>query len=436
MPPPNPARPTIAARRRARRLAYFNGGLWAVGNGLCSTMLVVYLAMEFEVPGEGFLISLILAAPRFVGLLRLVAPVLIGRWLSRKWFCIGGFALSALTLCGLSPAVAPGVLPSGRASLTALVALWCVYHLLQYLATVALWSWWADLVPGRIRGRFFGRRERWMVAGQAAAMIAAGLFVWGWRATHPDWPRWTAYAVPALLGAAFMLAALVPLAAMPSVAHSEAARRGASLRSMFSPLADAGFLRYLLFRCWLSIANGISGFAQAVYPYRALGLGLLTMNSLKTGMRLGQWTLGPATGRLADRVGNRPVLIASYLLVAQGPLFYWLATPAAPWWIAAAWVGWIAWVGLNVCLPNLMLKLSPADHDTPYIATFYAIDGVFHGVAVVMGGLLYDMFRAQPPGWSHHWALDYFAAIFTLGWLLRLSGVVMLWLVVREPERP
>jgi len=37
--------------------------------------------------------------------------------------------------------------------------LWCTYHLLEYLGTVALWAWLADLVPLRIRGRFLGRRE-------------------------------------------------------------------------------------------------------------------------------------------------------------------------------------------------------------------------------------------------------------------------------------
>jgi len=28
------------------------------------------------------------------------------------------------------------------------------------------------------------------------------------------------------------------------------------------------------------------------------------------------------------------------------------------WWFAGAWVLWIAYAGLNLCLPNLMLKLS------------------------------------------------------------------------------
>jgi len=37
---------TVRQHRRARRLAYWNGAVWAVGNGLASTTLIVYLAMD------------------------------------------------------------------------------------------------------------------------------------------------------------------------------------------------------------------------------------------------------------------------------------------------------------------------------------------------------------------------------------------------------
>ena len=37
-----------------------------------------------------------------------------------------------------------------------------------------------------------GRRERWLVGGQAAAAIAAGLFVWGFARMHPAMPGWIA----------------------------------------------------------------------------------------------------------------------------------------------------------------------------------------------------------------------------------------------------
>lgn len=42
---------SAAARRRSMRLAYVNGGLWAVGNGLASTTLMFYLV--FDMGAEG-----------------------------------------------------------------------------------------------------------------------------------------------------------------------------------------------------------------------------------------------------------------------------------------------------------------------------------------------------------------------------------------------
>ena len=70
---------SISQRRRARNLAYLNGGLWAIGNGLTSSTLVIYLALELGAPRIGLGISLILAARHLVGILRLGTPLLIGR---------------------------------------------------------------------------------------------------------------------------------------------------------------------------------------------------------------------------------------------------------------------------------------------------------------------------------------------------------------------
>jgi len=329
---------------------------------------------------------------------------------------------------------APGRLASPVASLWALVGLWCVYHLMQYLGMVALWSWIADLVPVEIRGRFLGRRERWMVAGQAAAMLAGGLFVWGWQGLHPTAPRWIAYVMTATLGGCLMIAALVPLALMPSMATSRAACRGATLRSILAPFSDSRFLRLLLFGCWFSLSNGLTQSAQYSYPKQVLGLILFAMLAMQTGMRVGQLAVSPWLGRLADRVGNRPVMLGCLFLVAQGPLFYMVSTPDQRWWIVGAWTVWIAYAGINVCLPNLMLKLSPGESNTPYIATFYAVTGLCYAGNTILGGALFD--------WLGDWTgtcfgveLDYYRIIFLLGWIARSLGLAVLLRVIEGNGR-
>ena len=422
-------------RRRAMQMAYWNGALWSIGNGLASSLLILYLAMELDVPGIGLGIGLILAAPQLAGLLRLGAPALIGRLASRKQFCLAAYLCSGLVIATLPMAAAPGRLPTAAASLTVMVTLWCLYQLLEYLGTVALWSWLADLAPQAVRGRFLGRRERWMAAGQAAAMLSSGLFVWGWQETRPDTPRWIGYAIPAMLGAAFIVAAVVPLALMPNVVGHQAKRENVSLRAMWAPLTDSRLLRLLAFRCWISLFNGVIQSPQSLFPNRVLGIRLFTMLALKVGLRLGQWTVSPRLGRLVDRLGNRPVLVVSLLVVAQGPLFYFLASPQRPWWIIGAWMCWIAWAGLNIGLPNLMLKIAPIESNTPYIATWFAVADLCHGLSTILGGVLFDKYRNTVfPGLGV--VLDYYHAAFLFGWITWSLGViVLLWLVHEGPAR-
>jgi len=426
----------VFQRRRARRLAYWNGGIWAIGNGLTSTTLVIYLAEQLDAPRIGLGISLILAARHIVGLLRLGTPAMIGRLADRKRFCLGAYLLSALVLFGLPLAAAPGFLPSPGASLAALVILWCLYHLLEYLGTVALWSWLADLVPQRIRGRFIGQRERWMVAATAVALLAVGLLNWQWQQHFPKPQWWIGYAIPAALGACCMVAALAPLAWMPRAAASRVVRQGATLREILAPFTDLRFLRLLLFGCWFSFFNGVTQSAQNLYPIRVLGISLFLSLAVQTGMRCGQMAVSPWVGALADRFGNRPVMIVSLLMVATGPLCYLAATPQQWWWFVAAWVVWIAYAGLNVGLPNLMLKLSPQRSNTPYIAAYYTVTGLCYAASTIAGGGLLDgLHNATFALWGSAAKLDYYQCTFLFGWATRSLGVLVLLLVPEVPAR-
>ena len=420
-------------------MAYLNGGLWAIGNGLASSSLVVYLALELDAPGLGVGIGVLLAAPRIVGLLQLAAPAMIAGVGDRKRFCLGTLLASAVVLFGLPFAASPDFLPSARMSLAALMFLWCIYHLLEYLGRVALWSWFADLVPVKIRGRFFGIRARWMTAGQAVAMLAAGLFTWCWHNHwHPDLPRWIGYAVPAIVGTLFMAGSVIPLSRIPGITSGSPTPPVTTLRTLATPFADKRFRRLLLFGCWFSFFNGVTQTTQYLYPIRVFGLTLFVMLSLKTGMRVGQLAVSPWMGRLADRFGNKPVMIATLPVVASGPAFFLLAGVAGWWWLIGAWVVWVAYAGLNVCLPNLMLRLSPGESNTPHIATYYAVTGFATAVATLIGGWAFDNFGDQYfliPFAGRTYSFDFYQCSFLFGWITRTMGVLLLLQIIERPAK-
>jgi MFS family permease len=444
---------SASQRRWAWKMAYWNIGLWAIGNGLTSSTLVIFLALDLKAPQLGLGIGLILAMPQLVGLLRLAAPLLIGRIAERKTFCLGAFLCSGLLLFCLPIVAAPGMFQSAAISLAALVVLWSLHHLMQYLGTIALYSWLADIAPLRIRGRFFGFRQRWLVAGEAIGALACGLFSYWWIENHAMSLRWIGYAIPAGVGAWLMIAAIVPLWMMPRAERVSRTKRSVDWKSLARPFTDNLFLRLLLFGCWFSFSNGLTQTVQTTFPARALQVSLLTMLAVQTAMRLGQLGVSPGLGRMADRIGNKSMMLFCLVLTAQGPLFYFFSTPQGPWWFVGAWIAWIAYAGLNIGLPNLMLKLAPGQSstatdpagvsnkpcatgsasvsNTPYIAAYFTVTGLCYAVNTILGGWLFDRF-GQNTFSLFGSTIDYNHWIFLLGWIARCLGIIAL-LIVIEP---
>ena len=236
---------------------------------------------------------------------------------------------------------------------------------------------------------------------------------------------------------------------MPRAEAVSCSRRYIDWKSIARPFADNRFLRLLLFGCWFSFSNGLTQTVQTTYTAQVLQISLLAILSVQTGMRLGQLCISPALGRMTDRIGNLPVMIFCLFLTAQGPLFYLFSTPRQPWWFVGAWILWIAYAGLNIALPNLMLKLSPGKSsgatasntpcatgsasasNTSYIAAYFTVTGVCYAANTILGGWLFDCYGKSSFEFFGN-ALDYNQWIFLIGWAARCLGLLALWLVI-EP---
>ncbi len=476
-------RPAPSRRRRALGLILANGVLWSIGNGLTSGQLVSYLAQELG--AGGWDVGLLLALPALVGLLRVTTPLVIGALGGARRTTLSFFAL-AYALLAAAPAIAWGTpLPGQVAPVAALIAVVCLHQLCESIASAALWAWLAELVPRRVRGRFFARRQVWQMAvliptllasgyasdrGKRAATVAAPVTLGtaqpriiaapGTRATNagakaprPASDRGASNRAPTRgyawvlgVGAVVLASSIAPLAWLPprwGPARSATRRTGASrpvaegtcsagdvaAQAVAQPWRDRRFWWLLAFGCWVAWFNGLTQSAQNIFPRAVLRFDLLPLQFMQTMMRLGQMSLGPWVGRASDRHGCRPVIILCQLVTALGPLFFALATPDRRWTLVGAWLSWSAFVGLNVCLPNLMLKLSGGRDRGAGIAGYFGLTTGVYAVASLVGGGLLDAGR----GGTWHLvggSCDTFAVLFGLGFLGRLAAV--LWLLPLE----
>ncbi len=416
------------AVRHAMSLANVNAGLWAIGNGLVSTSLVIYLAADLG--ATGLAVSFILAAPRFAGLLRLGVPALMARLVARKRLCVVSYALSALVLCVIPLAAALERRVADGVAIAILVGAWCLYHLTEYAGTVTLWSWLGDLTPVRVRGRMLGRRECWLTAGRVGGLVVSAALASLWAWLLPKAPRWEPLALSAAIGAAMMLAAVVPLLMMPGLPRSPSAVPRTPWRTLGRAFTDPAYARLLVFACWFSIANGITATVQELYPIRVLDISYTVRQVLQGVMRTGQFAIAPRMGRLVDLWGNRPVMILSQCVVATGPLFFLAATPQWPWLVAGAFLVWIAYAGLNVGLDNIKLKLAPAENNAPFVAVYHTVADLANGATIILGGWVYDRLGVQGSQ-----ASSLYAQLFLAGCVCRILAIPLLARLIEPGAR-
>lgn len=385
-------------RRRALRLGLLNAALWAMGNGLTTGSLVNYLARDLGARGAA--LGILLAAPNLAGVLRLIAPTFIRRAGTARRGCLQFNAASYLLIAALPILAAAAPRLSRPTVLMAMIGLLFAHQMLEYLGTVALWTWWHDLVPRPIRGRYFACRQRVQLAVGVPTLLAGGYLADLLREQYRGDPDrlLLAYALPTGVGALALLTSLVPLAMMPPTRVYAPTSGYWDWRSMIAPFTDSRFFRVLAFRGWFSLANGVSQTVQnVVFPKDVLQMGVGPMSAMRVGMQIGQFAGSGPVGRFSDRFGNRPAIVLAQCCVSASLVFYLLATPRWPWLLAGAWVLFAFYVAHNICLPNLVLKLAEPEAVSGYVAASEAIASLFHALSTVGGGLLFDWLERTSP---------------------------------------
>ena len=129
--------------------------------------------------------------------------------------------------------------------------------------------------------------------------------------------------------------------------------------------------------------------------------------------------------------------MASIPIIASSTLFFCIADRERWYWVIGVWMAWIAYVGVNVCQPNLMLKLAPAPMRPAYVAAYQTASGLCVAASMIAGGMIFDRLR-QSFGSAPMMivggttAIDVFQLLFLFGFVTRAMSVLVL-LLVREP---
>ena len=380
-------------------------------------------ALYLELPP--FLIGVLGALPFTAQLVQLPAA-----WCTRR---LGG-RRAALWTIGISrQSVLPlAILPFLPLSLGAKQSVFLTCAFVSAALSVAgnnAWtSWMGDLVPGAIRGRYFGRRSALCAFAATCASLGAGLALDSGK-SHSD--------------AGLALCALTTVACATGAATTlllfwqrEPRRptppQAAPLREALAPIRDPRARSLLAFQLAWSAAGGI---AAGFYPLHMIGnlrMGFARVAVYAAAAAAFRMLAAPLWGRAMDRGGARLVLVASAFGLSLSPLLWIVAAEGRLWPLALdAALSGAATAGISLTSFALPLALSRPATRSFYVGAVAAAGGLAAGVGSAAGGAAVKLL---PAAWSL-FGLPLVAAqaLFLVGAGARFAAAL---LALRVHERP
>lgn len=369
-------------------------------------------------------IGLISALP-FVGnfLPIFVAPFL-ARWRPPKTISVLFASLHMLTWAVLGAMLSWIPRDDPDAAARWLIAWFAISSICISIAGVAWNSWVQEWVPARLRGKYFGRRNRLL---QVSTLIF--LLVTGWVLAHWE------YSMIAFQGviAGAVLLRLFSLRwswQMPTRPHRPAPAAALNLRAQFDVVWQSrSLLRFIAFGAIWSFAANCFGPFYHVFMFEALDFSAFDVGVLSTLSALGGALSLPAWGALLDRFGNKSVMTFS-LILWQGMNFLWcFIVPANREWLYPLWVwGGMTSAGFVLGQFTLLLKLIPIEAKNLAIGFNLAVTSLFAAIAPILGGAILTWALARDPN-----SLTIYHLCFIAQPVLAIAGSVLL-LQVHEPR--
>lgn len=385
-----------------------------------NVFLTALVAKAFTLPMP--LIGLMSAMPFFGNFLQLFFAPALMRWRPAKYVSILFAALHMVSWAALVPLLP--LLPHDRPEACGwwLIAWFFVSSVLIAVAGVAWNSWVQEWVPARIRGKYFGRRNRLLQVGTLAFLLAAG-----WILSHWD------YALPAfqaiVVGVCFLRCfSLRWSVVMPTHTRLPPARRVYSLREQLGVLRrSSSFLLFMAFGTVWSFAANCFGPFYHVFMFERLDFSAFDVGLFATLSAFGGALSMPAWGSLLDRYGNKSVMTFS-LVVWQVQNFLWcFLTPENRWLLYGMWLwGGVTSAGFVLGQFTLALKLIPPEAKNLALGLNLALTSLGAAFAPILGGAVLQWALAR---WSDPFAV--YHVCFLVQPVLAVTSALLL-LRVRE----
>lgn len=369
-----------------------------------------------------FHIGILGALPTLMLFMQFVAAIVVNhlQYRRRLWFWAALTHRLMLLPTALGPWLIPGL--SNEFWVWMLLATTAVNQGLLHFSSPLWLSWMGDYLPHEGLSSYWGIRQLWMQVTAAASLFGAAFLV-----LNSGLSIEISYAVMISVGTACGVADLLLFRKVsePSVQQVPSPR----LRQVFSePFRNRGFRRYIGFMCFWNFAAMAGAPFISLYLLAEVGMDLYHVLLLWTISWIGGATLSRTLGRWADSHGSQPVLVMCVALKSSNMLALLLIprSPTIAFWILTPCFMLDAVLNAGILIANngFMIKNSPTENRTMYIAATQAIAGMVGGVTSILAGWTMQVLAGQQ--WTvAGWTFGNFQLMFLTSIVLRWAALGM-----------
>ena len=292
------------------------------------------------------------------------------------------------------------------------------------LAGVGWNSWIQEWVPARLRGKYFGQRNRLLSLSTLTFLLVTGWALAHWNYTVPVFQA-------VIAGAVFLrIFSLKWIWDTPS-AHLETAKikHALSFKEQLALIARSkSLLAFIVFGAIWSFAANAFGAFYHVFMFQQLGMSAFEVGLLSTLAALGGALSMRTWGQMLDRYGNKAVMTFSLILWQLGNFVWCFLEPGNRNLLYPLWTwGGMTSAGFILGQFTLLLKLLPIPAKALAIGVNLATTSLVAAIAPILGGMALTRALARTAD-----PLAVYHVCFIVQPVVALAGAFFL-LRVREP---
>ncbi len=267
-------------------------------------------------------------------------------------------------------------------------------------------AWISDLVPLRIRGRFFSRRNQFLLSAGLIVSYIVSFLLDMFEKDRSGLKQWVVdllkvenffvienqarfLSIIFVLATALSLFGLYVLSKQPD--RKKRTESAPSLKELYlTPLRDANFRRFLVYGLWWMMAIGVGSAFWSPFMLQKLRMSLFEMQvygSIHTASTLISYNFW---GRFIDRYGNKTAMKIAIFLGGINPMM-WLFMRAENYsiiWIEGIFSGFM-WAGAGIVATNFVLSIAKKGSEQVYSGIYGAVGGLGMMFTTLLAGFFY-----------------------------------------------